>query len=600
MASAHPLRRLLRYARPHRPRLVAASLCSVLNKVFDLAPPLLIGAALDVVVKREDSFLASFGLPDPLHQLWLLAALTLVVWGAESIFQYAYGVLWRNLAQTLEHELRLDAYSHVQSLEMAWFEDRRSGGLLAVLNDDVNQLERFLDEGANDILQVATTAIVISAIFFWFSPSLAWMAMAPIPFILWGSVRFQRRLAPRYAAVRARVGLLSEELANNLGGIATIKSFTAESHEVGRIRTESEAYRVANRDAIRYSSAFIPLIRMVIMVGFLATLVYGGWLALREESAPGTGIAAGVYALLVFLLQRLLWPMTRLGATFDLYQRAMASTDRVLDLLDTRPTIADGDVALPREAVRGEVRFEGVDFAYAGGAPVLRGLDLVARAGETTAIVGATGSGKSTLLKLLLRFYEPTRGRVLVDGADVATLRQRDLRAAIGFVSQDVYLFHGTVRENVAYGTFDASDEAIEHAARVAEAHDFIVALPQGYDTRVGERGQRLSGGQRQRISLARAILKDPPILVLDEATSAVDNETEAAIQRSLARVAEGRTTIVVAHRLSTVRHAHRIHVLENGRLAQAGRHDELVAAGGTYAALWDVQTGSAVEHAPA
>jgi ATP-binding cassette subfamily B protein len=296
------------------------------------------------------------------------------------------------------------------------------------------------------------------------------------------------------------------------------------------------------------------------------------------------------------MTQRLLWPLTRLGETFDLFQRAMASTRRILDLLDVRPRILAGTRALPRP-VAGAVSFSDVRFAYDTGEEVLRGLDLEVPAGETHAVVGLTGSGKSTLVKLLLRFYEPSSGEIRVDGIDVRELAFTELRGAVGFVSQDVFLFHGSVRENVAYGAPDAGDDEVREAVRLAEAHEFVAALPQGYETLVGERGQKLSGGQRQRLSIARAIVRDPAILVLDEATSSVDNETEAAIQRSLEEVSRGRTTLVIAHRLSTVRNADRIHVIEGGRVTEAGTHDELVGSGGLYAALWRVQTGTAVDH---
>ena len=583
---AHPLRRLLRYARPHRGRVLLASSCSVLNKLFDLAPPLLIGAAIDVVVQKEASVLAGWGVTDVLTQLWVLLAATVVIWGLESAFEYAFGVLWRNLAQTVEHELRLDAYRHVQSLDMAYFEDQSTGELLAILNDDVNQLERFLDGGANQLIQVTTTVLCIGAAFFAIAPGVAGLALAPMPFVLIGSFWFQARIAPHYVDVRERVGLLNGQLAGNLTGIATIKSFTSEVYESERIARLSNEYRGANRLAIRLSSAFSPLIRMVIVVGFAATLVHGGWLAVEGA------LNVGAYSVMVFLTQRLLWPLTRLGETFDLYQRAMASTDRVLDLLGVERRIVSGKVALT-DAVRGELVFEGVTFRYPSrDALVLDGFDVHITPGETVAIVGPTGAGKSTIVNLLLRFYEPTSGRVLLDGHPVEDLVLDDLRQAIGLVSQSVFLFHGTVAENIAYGSFDAGRDLIIDAATQAEAHDFITALPQGYDTMVGERGQKLSGGQRQRISLARAILKNPPVLILDEATSAVDNETEAAIQRSLDHVAVGRTMIVIAHRLSTIRNADRIFVLESGQLREIGTHDELVDQGGLYAQLWRVQTG--------
>lgn len=588
----HPLLRLWRYATAHRRQIMLATLFSILNKVFDLAPPALIGAAVDVVVNREDSFIANIGVTETTDQLWLLAGLTVITWVLESLFQYLYELYWRNLAQTIQHELRIDAYGHVQDLELAYFEDRSTGSLMAILNDDINQLERFLDTGANDILQVVTTTIVIGGVFVVAAPSVAWMALIPMPIVIWGALRFQNRIAPRYAEVRERVGLLNGQLSNNLSGIATIKSYTAEAHEVHRISAESDAYRQSNRRAIVLSSAFVPLIRMAIMAGFIVIMVFGGFLALNGR------LNVGVYSLLVFLTQRLLWPLTRLGTTLDLYQRAMASTTRVLNLLQTEGQLEDGHAPLPTEEVRGEVAFEDVCFSYQGDHLVtLRDLSFRVRAGETAAIVGPTGAGKSTVIKLLLRFYDVQSGRICLDGHDIRSLRMQDLRRAIGLVSQDVFLFHGTVRENIAYGTFDASLEEIMAAAEVAEAHDFIMDLPRGYDTIVGERGQKLSGGQRQRISIARAVLKDPPVLILDEATSSVDNETEAAIQRSLERIVKDRTTIVIAHRLSTVRNADRIFVLENGALREEGLHDDLVRGDGIYASLWRVQTG---ERAPA
>lgn len=571
---------------------MAAASFSVLNKVFDLAPPLLIGAAVDVVVKREDSWIASWGATDPSHQLWLLAGVTVAIWLAESVFEYLQAIVWRNLAQTIQHELRLEAYDHTQSLDLAFFERQSSGNLLAILNDDVNQLERFLDSGANELLQVGTTVLVIGAIFFSFAPQVAWLAFLPIPVILWGSFHVQRRLAPRYASVRERVGGLSDLLTNNLGGIATIKSFTAERYETGRLEESSRAYCDSNRSAIRLSSAFAPLIRMVIVLGFVATLVWGG------QAVFAGDLAVGAYSVMVFFTQRLLWPLTRLGQTVDLYQRAMASTTRVLDLIDTPIHVRSGSAELEPNEVEGRLEFDAVRFEYHPGRPVLHDLDLEFPAGRTTALVGATGSGKSSVLKLLLRFYSPTSGDILLDGRSLAEISIRDLRRSIGFVSQDVFLFSGSVRENIAYGSFDASDAAIEAAARAAEAHEFIVDLPHGYDTIVGERGVRLSGGQRQRISIARAVLKNPPILLLDEATSAVDNETEAAIQRSLRHISVGRTTVIVAHRLSTIRHAHHIFVLEAGRVIEAGTHESLVERDGAYAALWRVQTGEGGEPA--
>ena len=582
-----PLRRLWHYARPYRGRIVAASLWSFLNKAVDIAPPFLIGMAVDVVVLREDSFLASLGVEDPRVQLVVLAAITFVVWALESIFEYLQGIAWRNLAQTIQHDLRIDTYEHVQDLEVGFFEDRRSGDLIAVLNDDVNQLERFLDIGANEVIQLFTTVVLIGISFFIIAPSVAWLAFLPVPVIVWGSFLFQRRIEPRYAEVRDQAAAINAQLDNNISGIATIKAFTAEKRETARIALESDRYRIANAAAIRLSSAFSPLIRIAILVGFTATLVWGGFLVLDS------GLSVGLYSVMVFLTQRLLWPLTRLGQTFDLYQRAMASSKRIFGVLDTTQRLHDGP--LDPRPVEGAIALTGVDFSYTDGHPVLRDVSIEIPAGETTAFVGPTGSGKTTLIKLLLRFYDPDAGSVTLDGVDLSELQLSGLRRAMALVSQDVFLFHGTVAENIAYGMPDATDAEIRRAAEIAEAHEFIETMPNGYHTIIGERGQKLSGGQRQRLSIARALLTDSPVLLLDEATSAVDNETEAAIQRSLARVAHDRTVVVIAHRLSTIRHADRIYVVSAGAIVESGTHRELVDHPGIYRTLWTVQTGSAV-----
>lgn len=580
---------LWQFARPHRPRIILATVYETLGKVMDVAPEILIGVAIDVIVQGKQSLFATmFGVTDRWQQLLILATVNLLVWILESTFGYLSATAWRNLSQTIEHEIRIKLYAHVQSLELAWFEDTTSGGLLAVLNDDINQLERFLDNGASSFIRLFWNIILVGAVFAASSLVVTALAMIPIPIIVWGSVYYQKRLKPRYTKVREAVSELSATLAANLGGIATIKAFTAEPREAERLARVSDEYRQANQEAIRFSAAFVPLIRMGILTGFTCTLVVGGWLALNGQ------LSVGVYSVLVFMTQRLLWPLTGLGETLDQFQRFLASTGRIEGLLATKPKMVDGSSMLPKP-VRGGIAIEGVSFAYVEGNDVLKGVDMRIPAGETHAIVGATGSGKSTIIRLLLRFHDPVEGRVTLDGVDLRDLSYADLRGAIGFVSQDVFLFHGTVLENIAYGKPGATREEVAQAARAAEAHDFIQGLPEGYETVVGERGQKLSGGQRQRISIARAILRNPAILVLDEATSAVDNETEAAIQRSLSVVTKGRTAVMIAHRLSTIRDADRIWVLEDGRIVESGTHDTLVASGGLYAALWRVQTGGKI-----
>lgn len=589
-AVPHPVRRLLAYAGQYRRDFRLASLYSVLNKFFDILPEVLIGAAVDVVVKGDQSFLArnvlgSLGITSTWHQLLALGVINVFVWGGESLFQYLYELKWRRLAQDIQHDLRLDTYRHVQKLEMAYFEDQRTGNLMAILNDDINQMERFLNGGANQIIQVFCSSLMISAVFFALQPGIALIALLPVPIILLGAFWFQQRLAPRYAQVREAAGDVGARLNNNLLGLATIKAFATETFEADHIAQASNAYRTANAAAIRFSAAITPVIRMAILSGFTATLLYGGWLTLHGE------LAVGAYSVLVFLTQRLLWPLTGLAEVADMYQRSVAAIDRAMKLLDTPIAIPYEGQHFPIDAARGELRFEHVGFAY-DATPTLQDIDLTIPAGKTTAFVGSTGSGKSTLVKLLLRFYTAQQGRILLDGQPIDGLNLQDLRRAIGYVSQDTFLTDGTVAENIAYGAAGASDAQIAEAARAAECSEFIAKLPLGFATRIGERGQKLSGGQRQRLALARAILKNPPVLILDEATSAVDNETEAAIQRSLDVVSQGRTTIVIAHRLSTVRQADCIHLLEAGRIVESGTHDELVARNGGYAALWRLQTG--------
>jgi ATP-binding cassette subfamily B protein len=587
--SVAALLRLLRYARGFRRRIAFASICSIMNKLFDVMPEILIGIAIDVVVRQESSFVAALGIADPKWQLGLLGGLTLVIWVLESLFEYLYLILWRNLAQELQHAMRLDAYQQVQKLDLAYFEDRSTGNLVTILNDDVNQLERFLNGGANDLIQVATTVIAVGTVFFAISPLIALLAFTPIPVIVLGAFYFQRRAQPLYAEVRNRVGDLGARLSANLSGITTIKSFATENFEAERIRQDSDAYLEANRKAIAISSAFIPLIRMAILAGFVATFLIGGWMTLNGA------LNVGAYGVLVFLTQRLLWPLTNLADTVDLYERAMASSRRILDLIETPVSIRDRESAPQLAALRGKIEFRQVNFAYGRSERVLHDINLTVDAGSTVAFVGQTGSGKSTLIKLLLRFYQPDSGGILIDGQPIDGVSLDSLRRHIGLVSQDVFLFQGTIGENIAYGSPNATPEQVLAAAEAAEVTDFVDRLPQRYDTVVGERGQKLSGGERQRLSIARALLKDPPILILDEATSSVDNETEAAIQRSLERISHSRTTLVIAHRLSTIANADCIHVLDKGRIAESGTHAELLKEEGIYATLWSVQTGKQV-----
>ena len=578
------LKNLYLYSKEQETKVRRGIVYSILNKLFDLAPPVLIGVAIDIVVEGSDSFLGSLGILDRRRQLVVLAFLTFAIWAMESLFDYLAAVTWRNISQDVEHSLRTDAFKNVLGLDLQYFENKSSGRLMAVLNDDVNQLEKFLDTGANKLLQTITTVIVIGGTFLYISPLIAIFAFIPIPVIIFGSFRFTKTITSRYTRIRDAIETLNANLSNSLSGILTVKSFNREEREFIRISDSSVEVKSANYHAIRLSAAFIPIIRIAILFGFTATLLIGGFMALEGD------INVAMYSVLLFITQRLLWPLTELGDTFDLYQRAMASFRRINTLKNTQPEIKNGDIE--SNGINEKIQLKKVNFSYVEDFPVLNDVSLSIQKGSTTAIVGSTGSGKSTLIKLLLRLYDVDSGQIMFDDADIKDLEVHSLRKNIGLVSQDIFLFEGTVFDNIAYGNLDATEEEIWQAAKLSESDEFINLLPNKKETVVGERGQKLSGGQRQRISIARAILKNPEILILDEATSAVDNETEAAIQRSLDTLKDGRTVVAIAHRLSTIRNADIIYVLEKGEIVESGTHDELVNLNKVYANLWNVQTG--------
>ena len=581
------LRDLFKYALEQDTKVRRGIIYSILNKIFDLAPPILIGIAIDIVVEGSDSFIGNLGYADRRQQLIILAILTLIIWGLESAFDYIAAVTWRNISQDIEHSLRTDAFNNVLSLDLAFFENKSSGRLMAILNDDVNQLETFLDNGANRLVQTATTVLVIGGTFLYISPLVAVFAFIPIPIIIFGSLRFTNRIAERYTKIRNDIENLNANLSNSITGILTVKSFNREKKESERITLSSNEVKSANYHAIKLSAAFIPIIRIAILFGFTATLLIGGFLALDGE------IKVATYSVMLFITQRLLWPLTELGVIFDSYQKAMASFRRIINLKNTSPTIGNGTEKL--ESFDEKIQISNLNFEYVKNFPVLNNISIDIAKGQTTAIVGSTGSGKSTLIKLILRLYDSTSGEIKFDGKNIRDLELDSLRNKIGLVSQDIFLFEGTVFENIAYGNLDANDEEVWEAARLSESDKFINQLPNKENTIVGERGQKLSGGQRQRISIARAILKNPEILILDEATSAVDNETEAAIQRSINTLKKGRTVVAIAHRLSTIRNAEIIYVLEEGKVVESGNHESLLEINGVYSKLWSVQTGEKI-----
>jgi ATP-binding cassette subfamily B protein len=580
------LLQLLRIAKPPKGKIVFAALCSLLNKLCDIVPEILIGISIDVIVNQQNSVIAKFGIPNPYHQLYLVAFLTAILWILESVFEYLYAIAWRGLAHDVQHTLRLKTYTHLQQSDLAYFENKTTGGLLSIIQDDINQLEQFLSQGPNEIIQLTVNIVAMGALFLYISPAIAFTAIMPIPFVIGIAYYYQHKLAKLYAQVRETTGSLASHIAYRLQGITTIKSYTTEQYEIARLEKESAQFQKAHHEASRVNAEYVPVVRMGIMVGFIASLVVGGMYALQGY------IPINWFAALVFLTQRFLWPFTSLTTITDMYERAQASARRIMGVLECSPTILDGKNHLALNTVKGKVSFENVGFAYNNGKRIFNNLSLEIPAGTTAAFVGTTGSGKSTIIKLLLRFYDANQGTIAIDGTDIKSITLDDLRASIGLVSQDVYIVDGTIADNIAYGTFGAQRDAIIGAAKMAQAHDFIMALPAGYETIMQENGKNLSGGQRQRISIARAIIKKSPILIFDEATSAVDNETEAAIQGSMAKLAQDHTMILVAHRLSTVRNAHTIYVLEHGTIIEAGSHDALLQKNGAYAKLWSIQQG--------
>lgn len=588
MKSQQALQSLMSYMAPYKMRLFLATISSIFNKLCDIVPEILIGIAIDIVVNQSNSITAHVtGVSNPFTQLYMVAGLTALLWILESIFEYCYLILWRSIGQSVQHSLRIATYNHMQNSDIAYFEDKKTGGLLAIINDDINQLELFLSEGPNAIIQLVVNIIVMGLIFAYISPTLALLNLLPIPFVLLIAFYFQKRLAHLYETVREKVERLSSHIASRLMGITTIKSYTTEKYERESLSKESLIYTDANYAAGKVNAAYIPIVRMSILCGFILSMIVGGCYALQGI------LSISFYSVLVFLTQRFLWPFTTITTITDMYERAMACTRRIFAVLHHRNNIINGTNTLAIDTTKGSIVFDNIDFSYSNGVQIFNNFSLTIPAQKTVAFVGTTGSGKSTIIKLLLRFYDTTSGAILLDNNDIKNLTTDSLRQAIALVSQEVYLTDSSIAHNIAYGSPHATQEEIINAAKMAQAHEFIMALPHGYDSLVGENGKNLSGGQRQRISIARAILKNPPIFIFDEATSALDNETEAAIQHSMKTLAQNHTMIIIAHRLSTIRHADIIFVLEKGAIVENGTHQELLEHNGTYASLWKIQTNA-------
>jgi ATP-binding cassette subfamily B protein len=595
--SGNPIWRLYTAYGAGRRYAVVGAVATILGRAFGLLPAFVIGLAVDAIFLAERSYTLPF-VPERLVPgtdvglLYVSIGILLGATVAGAVASWIEDWGWSVFAQRVQRNLRVDAYERLQDLELAYFTGRRTGDLMSVLNNDVNALETFLKDGLSATLWIVATVVGIGLILVGLNAPLAAVTLLPIPLLAVFTLLFTRLIEPRYLSIREEIGDLNSRLENNVSGIEVIKSEGAYRFETARVAEASDEYLAANLSAIKIRITYFPGLNVISGIGFAITFLVGGlWVLDRPLFGLSGTLTPGAFVTFVIYAQQFLWPIIRLGDVVDDYERAKAAGSRVQGVLSRTPAVLDRPGATSLDLDRGAVTYDGVRFGYSG-EPVLTDIDFAVAGGTTVGVVGPTGAGKSTLLKLLPRLYDPDEGAVRIDGQDVRDVTLQSLRRSIGYVSQEPFLFFGTVRENVRYGTFDASDDEIERAAKRAQAHEFIENLPDGYDTMIGERGVKLSGGQRQRLALARTMLKDPAILVLDEATSAVDTETEALIQTQLAEFAADRTTFVIAHRLSTVRTADRILVLDDGRVIEDGTHEALLETDGLYANFWRVQTG--------
>jgi len=614
----HPMWNLVAYARPYWLPLTGGVVATMINRMARLFPALLLAAAIDLAVNPSGTasgVLSALGVvpaePMPLDDtaarldlLYYLGALAIGAYVVQSASQFCSRYFFQTTAQRIQHDLRMDTYDHMQRLSLDFFNNHQTGGMMSILNSDINRLEDFFNAEIREITRAIMVFVLVGGWMIYTAPRLGLLILVPVPIIAVATAKFIMWIEPKYKRIRELVALMNTRLSNNLGGAAIVKSFDRYDVERDRVGEQSGAYRDEKIDAITIRKAFFSSLRLLVGAMFVTTLVVGG----RTAITAG-GLTAGAFVTYFMYLRYLDGPMTRIGKTANNYQKAKSSAERVFGVLGYEADVrspAEGDSP---ETVDGRVAFEDVEFSYSeGGERILEGIDLDVEAGETVGFAGTSGSGKSTLLKLPPRFYDVDEGTVKVDGTDVREFDLQTLRDRIGVVEQDPYMFSGTIRENIAYGDGDAFETVLEHrgetlreaeeveeaireAATAAGAHRFIRELPDGYDTMVGERGVKLSGGQRQRVSIARTLLKDPDVVVLDEATSDVDTETEQLIQENLETLTEDRTAFVIAHRLSTIQDADRIVVMEDGEVIETGTHSRLVDSGGSYAGLWASQT---------
>lgn len=587
----HPLKRLLAMTDRHGTLRAQAMSLTVLNGLDEAVSPVLVGLAADTATRGSLSFLGRLGFATLSSRILALAGISGGLWLLASGIDYLKQRSLSRLANVVRHDLRMSIYNHVQSLDLAEVEARDTTDWLSVLDKDVNQIHHFIRQGIGPFFQMGTNLLIVGAAFVIVSPAMAAGQLLMLPPLAWASVKLLKPIRVKHLVARHDSDRMNALLAGNVSGMSTIASFNAQADEAARVDSASETYRQSATEAEKIEAVYVPTLRAISGAGFVSTLIWGS-----ARVASGS-VSIGVVDSVALMQLRLMDSLGRMGIGLDQYQKTANALERIYRTLDTAPTIVSGPRLLPRSTVQGEIVFDNVVFGYDPHRPVLKGVSLRCPAGRTVGIVGASGAGKSTLLKLLMRFWDTQGGEVSLDGVDVRQLNVEDLRHSIAMVSQQITLFAGTIRDNIAYGNRQATMDDVIAAARVAEAHDFIEALPGGYESTIGYGGLTLSGGQRQRLAIARAVLSNRPLLLFDEATSSLDHTTEAALQRSLEVATRGRTTVIVAHRLSMVRHADVIYAMDDGIVQEQGKHDQLLEAGGIYASMWRVQTGE--RHGP-
>ena len=569
------LKRFLAYYRPHRGLFLLDFSCAVISGLLELGFPVAVQLFIDRLLPQGD-----WGL------VLVASAVLLIVYLLNTGLMAVVTYWGHALGIHMETEMRRRAFDHLQKLSFRFYDEHKTGHLVARVTRDLEEVGEVAHHGPEDLFIAVMTLLGAFALMFVVNVELALLAAVVAPLTGWLSIRYGARMTQTWRAIFARVGDFNTRIEENVGGMRVVQAFANEDHERTLFGRDNARYRDTKLEACRIMAASTSISYLGMRLTQLVVMLAGSWFVLRGTLSNGEFVG---FLLLVGVFFR---PVEKINAVLETYPKGIAGFRRYVELLDTAPDIADRPGARAAGELHGLIRYEGVGFGYAPGRPVLRSIDLTILPGETVAFVGPSGAGKTTLCSLLPRFYEVEEGRITIDGADIRDVTLASLRARIGIVQQDVFLFGGTLRENIAYGRLDALEAEIREAARRARLDGVIAALPDGLDTVVGERGVKLSGGQKQRLAIARIFLKDPPILILDEATSALDTETERAIQLSLAELSRGRTTLVIAHRLATVRDADRIVVVDETGIAEQGRHGTLLAAGGAYRRLHEAQLG--------